>query len=700
MRLAKSQQTQERARNWTSYEAYNIILAKQTDIVADLCNLGNDFKKLVFSLWAAYLDKNEVAFNEDVQFNTMPKIQHLMLKRDYNFIVKGEKEMKSVKKKFRINKSKDENKEPLTNHCENDFSEPEEDNCDQINQEAINLKRKRQNSTNSDNSELNEAETWFENVLDKCPTNEYKRMSSKDKYEIFFKLYSEIENDENNEEEKRQLEQMIINEQVKLNLLDESNEEELKILNDKILMLKEQLNFSTYAKKIVKNGLFKKLKRTDKKLNFRDVNYMTSSKLIAFIYIAMRLLNYDIYLYDLIRWIEFVQIPFYNLNVLLPTDWQFTVDDNLLFTRTKTPRLFSLNSTVTALVNYLEIPSFPQPNIRKLIIRIANDLDLPDSLTEFICNVFELQIKSNPKALSYLNKTKERSWFKVPEYEVVAFGLILLNLKYLFCLNDYHEILLSEKLKSSSALTNAFIWSEWKQHINFKLECFKTYIYPNKSELKNLELKNYSMLTNYYTKILDNPKREIFERKLSYSMKMARSITKDVPKLFEKYIENELETELEIESNFYPFITFKKYINQNFKTRNDDELNKSFNYKKINYLFENDCENICIENPMISTSCKRKLIEQNNEQINFLFLLASNYLNCCDFDLITEIVSIEDHFFSDYYETVQFVKDVEKQKSLDLKNAINFIDDFATNEGILSIDEANVQSKEMKLLVI
>ena len=593
---------------------------------------------------------------------------------------------------------------------EKEFNEQSNEFTDNLaNKKSTESKRKHESSS-SDNDDSNydaNEEDYFKSCIN--ASFNYRKLNKEKKIELLSKIYSKKDDNKSIDEERDvQLEQKITNETIKLRTL--KNEEDIRIQNEKILILKEKLYLSNYAKNLIKTGIFDKeedkKQRTIKTMPFRDVNHMTSSKLICFIYIAMRLLNYDIYLFDLIRWIEFTNIPYFNLNHLLPDHWYFIENDHFLFIKTKTPQLFNLNNSITALVNYLEIPRFPLPDIKKLIVRIVDDLNLPDSLAKFTCNIFDKQLQSNARTKEFFNKPTDKNWFTVPEYELVAFGLVFLSLKHLFCLNDYNEILLSKKLKESS---NKFNWIEWEEHTKFKLECFKAYIYPFRSNKKSLDNNNHSMLINYYGKQLDNPKREIFEPpKLYYSLKASKEIVKEVPKLFEDLIVNEnnqneednSNESIEIRPTCYPFKAFKEYINQNFKTRNDKLLNKEFKEKTIGYLFKNDCNKINIENPVLFRAKSKIDLDKNNRKIKFLISLSTYYLNTYDISFVSTIAAIENCFFPSYYEIIENDLESKKQNNPDLENARMFIDSFAFVAGVEEEDRLRIKNKELKVLNI
>lgn len=745
-----------------------MILAKQTDIVADLCNLGTDFKKLVFSLWAAYLEKNEIAFEDDADFESMPKLQHFTLNRDYNYIVKGENELKRTKKiqvrehlestyrfgnkKIRINKkptaAATANEEQANDQQSTDQQIENEDNQTAPENDRLDLTVSALEYCISD-VEMDGNETQLSDdesdglydeepeaepkrkkykkranaivdpvakkVFNKYARNKFKRLSNKEKTDLYLSIYSKKDDDESNEdeedEETARLFQQILDERVKLNLM--TNEKEKKIQNEKVMKLKEQYHFSKYAKSIIKIGMFERQsnQRNINRVKPRDVSRMTSTKTICFMYIAIRILNYDIYLFDLIRWIKFNNLPYFSVCHLLPSDWLFIENDYLSFVRNVAPQLTQLNTTVTPIVNYLEITKFPLPNIKRLIVRMSTDLNLPYSLAKFVCNVFDEQMEKNPNANKVFDKNVKTNWFTVPEYETIAFSLVFLSLKHLFCINDYRETRLSEKL-SKAPVDQLFIWSEWEEHIKFKLECFNTFIYPFKESKKSLEIKNYEMYADYYAYNIENPKHDLFEPSMKKTKKLAIESTKEVPQLFERLTTNDERKETKIEPSFYPFNAYTEYINRNFKTRNDDLLNKDFKNLRIDYLFENNCKNIRTDNPKLKRSRKRFDYEsEHNEKIKFLISLAVVYLGSHFLSFLKVASSVERKFFSDYFDVIRFdSKPEEPPKKLKksgrrrtkkqrnesaLTNLGSFIDNFVIENS--TVQESIKQPKVLEI---
>lgn len=731
MRLAKSQKTQERSKNWTSFEAHNIILAKQTETVQRLCNLGNDFKKLVFSLWATYLEKNDVAFADNAASSSLPRLQQFAVQRDFDFIVKGEKEMNRTRtsrsrrtkafyrlgnRKIRldrgtnpaaVNETTDEDsehddeerpgKEPSVGQ-----SSVESSSGQSSGSKSTNVKRKRSTDSSEDDSE-DDPKTAFQGILNECLKFPFQKLGQPERFDLFMKIYAkkDEEPNESDEESESRLEQQILDEQIKLNLMQ--GDEERRIQSDHLLALKERLHFSTYAKNLIKLALFRKREtgRSVRALSIRDVNHMTSFKLICLIYIAIRLMNYDIYLYDLIRWIEFTEIPYYDMIALLPDDWCFMGNEHISYVRPLTPQLFKLNAHITALTNYLNIPRFPLPDLKRLILRIAGDLNLPDSLAKFVCNVFDEQLEANPKVKLYLNEISGKRWFEVPEYELVALGLIFLSLKHLFCLDDYHETQLSEQLRASSSSSDAFIWSDWEEHTKFKLECFVAYIYPMKSNVKGAEIQNHALLADYYSKWLNREGTKIFEQKLRSSLRNAKHIQKEVPNLFERFVPDAAASP-KIEPSYYPFDSFREYIGRHFNTRNDDLLHRNFRDKRIDYLFENDCRHICAENPALlapDSRNKRNLFDLNNDKIKFLLSLSSLYLaGANEKSLMRTIIELESHFFPDYFETVEAGS--RKRQEIALRNAETFIGDYVNEISLEEDDKMAVKCRQLKILEI
>lgn len=732
----RSQKTQERSRNWTSFEAFNIILAKETNLIADLCNLGNDFKKLVFSLWMTYLHKNEIAFQENSRFNNLPRLTQLNLKRDYNYIIKEERELKRIKTNPKIKKSKAsyslgsrkisivykeelENESNVDNLMNKDSEIDEENNLEDqledINTEMIIEEAEAEGEANKEVNERNEQNQQvdnFEKFLNNQNSNAFKELTKQEKREIYLRMYcknlDELNQDEKDNDD--EMNKIITDETLILNLLTNNREraKQTKRLNK----LKEKFHFSKYTRNLIRIGIFEQDKK-DKdqfRLKFRDVNHITINKLICLIYLAIRLLNYDIYFYDLIRWIISSDIPYYSITHLLPKDLLFIEHDERIFNRESTPQLFSLRTELTSLINYLEIPNLPVPNIKKLILRILNDLNFPDSLAKYICKVFDYQLQNEPNAKNYFTKFNDR-WFIMPNYEITAFGFIIIMLNYLFCLDDYHEALLSEEIKLTRNSESKFIWSEWENHMKLKVEYFKSYIYPFKIKSRNYEFKNYDMLIDYYTKNLTIEKPEIFEAYKRKSKMQKEESVKTIYKMFENKLEsssndNEMENEsdldknsFKIKPNYYPFTAYTEFINQHFDLPNQDLLNQNFRNKSINYLFEGNCKRICIDNPRIPLAKTNKQFEEQfNEKLKFLINLSSYYLGTVDLKFSQIIVSIEQSFFNSYFKNVSGNAREKKiyknklSKRVDYKSAQDKKDDEERRR-VEKLDDLDLQYK-------
>lgn len=689
-----------------------------------LCNLGTDFKKLVFSLWSTYLEKNDVAFVDNVAASSLPRLQQFAVRRDFDFIVKGEKEMNRTPMsrsrrpraycRLGTRKISLERGAALSNVNRNSEEQPDREQFDRESSSSqsssrsssiigsVNVNKRKRVIEDSDDEEEdeNDAENGFQGLLSKCLRFPFRKLGQRERLDLFMSIYSKKDQEpsEADEEQEKRLEQQILDEQIKLNLMQ--SDEERKIQTEKLMALRERFHFSTYAKNLIRLGLFRQgdAKKPVRSVGKRDVNHMTSFKLICIIYLAIRLKNYDIYLHDLIRWIEFTEIPYYDMISLLPNHWCFMGNEHISYLKPSTPQLFQLSAHTTALANYLNIPRFPLPDVKRLIVRIASDLNLPNSLAKFVCNIFDRQLEENPAVKLYLSETCDKNWFEVPEYEVIALGLIFLSLKHLFCLDDYHETRLSERLK---ACVDAFIWTDWEEHTKFKLECFAAYIYPMRSSVRGAEIKNYPMLVDYYSKWLNREGAKIFEQKLRSSAKNAKHIQKEVPKLFERFVQED-GVPSKIEPSFYPFESFREYIGQHFATRNDDLLHKNFRDKRIDYLFADDCKNICTKNPILlaaDSRNKHNLFDLNNDKIKFLLSLSSLYLAGANEKLLMKtIIELESRFFSDYFKSVP--ASGEKRQAIALANAERFIGDFVSEIVLEENDKMARKSKQLKIAEI
>ncbi|XP_053646588.1 TATA box-binding protein-associated factor RNA polymerase I subunit B isoform X2 [Cherax quadricarinatus] len=121
----KSVEEEKELNNWTSYEAYNIILHEWTQA---LCGLGASphFKQVVFKLWAMYLHHNEIAFlkpGHSHKPNVQPKVSFLQSPRDVQLIIQGKRSVSPIsnasskrKKKKKISSRMEKMIERLERH--------------------------------------------------------------------------------------------------------------------------------------------------------------------------------------------------------------------------------------------------------------------------------------------------------------------------------------------------------------------------------------------------------------------------------------------------------------------------------------------------------------------------------------------------------------------------------------------------------
>ena len=202
------------------------------------------------------------------------------------------------------------------------------------------------------------------------------------------------------------------------------------------------------------------------------IDLMSLPKTLAILNIVFRLLNYDIYCFDLIRWANEGHIPYNNCLTCFPEDWILIFSDFQTFTSYCVPSNKTIHILSAKIAKYIKIESFPRPDLRKLLFRFTKDFNLPKdivSIIELNYNLFE----HFPAVVDRMSK----NWgsMGMPSYERWTLLVIILVLKKIFVLNDSTEKQMS---RIDDKTDDLFIWDEWESYSRLRLELIRSHIIP------------------------------------------------------------------------------------------------------------------------------------------------------------------------------------------------------------------------------
>lgn len=426
----------------TSWECYNYILRGMVEEIIEL-GAKDELKTVVFQLWAAFLRNREVAFFSRRQ-SVLPKLG-----------IKYEKNDAAI----------------LYNHAK----------------ERKKLRRERKDNASS------------------------KASSSRREWRKQMKNYDQ------SQYESSMLSQSLIISQS--SFTDTSLNSSSSAPSNRAI----QLKFSSYARKQLKKKMpLAHLKKHENdfdgtlqchdltikqsELGYNERNKTLNIKLMyAFLAVGLNLIEDDIQLTDLLRFISDGHISTYNLERFFPPENIEACKESLKSYRLNFKAMeFSasqLRLHCAEVGKVIHLNYFKIPNMIKLVQRYTTELCLPDEINIFI----ERLITLHPPKMEWAGKLTHS-----PPYESRAMAYIIFTLKLLFGIDGRKEKVISRSARKINSQLDAmnlpneklFIWDDWVEFIELRkvflckhntsiCKQFKQVI-PREVYLKNLEEHSYN----------------------------------------------------------------------------------------------------------------------------------------------------------------------------------------------------------------
>ncbi|XP_012250900.2 TATA box-binding protein-associated factor RNA polymerase I subunit B isoform X1 [Athalia rosae] len=302
---------------WTTWEQYNFILIGLTN---ELIELGatSDLKLTVLQLWAAYLQKEEVAFTSTVQ-REIPKLARSFHKKDAD-IIYGK--LKARRKKCRRANSTSSIVSSLTSGA-------------------------------SSNRELSRRKMLMvRSEYDKFALSQ--EASGSDALSLVNQSLHCI----------RSSGRSVTFERLKYSKHAKMEEKKVKQLSKKLPASKR--------KRYQKNHVTTKYRT--------GPHVITPIKLWAILYLALRIHNQNIHLADILRYGREGHLSYYRLDHLLPAEMQLTDNDVKLLTQNNEITHKGMRRTSAELAKYLSVYEIYCPDFIMLIERYCKDLNLPKGI--------------------------------------------------------------------------------------------------------------------------------------------------------------------------------------------------------------------------------------------------------------------------------------------------------------------------------
>ncbi|CAB3371079.1 Hypothetical predicted protein [Cloeon dipterum] len=189
---------------------------------------------------------------------------------------------------------------------------------------------------------------------------------------------------------------------------------------------------------------------------------LTRKTLLGVIYLALRLTNCKVQLFDLIRWLNYNHISYRWIEHMLPGESFLKGGDRELFG----PKQSLLDRGTKSMVNLilteakhihmiLDYPYILPSDLHPLIPRLVRELCLPDELVDVISKLF-LVAKPN---LEFRPDISKHNYVPVAEIRVIA--VVILVLKLLLGLDDLTEHQLSNWVDAEVNKLELFSWARW-----------------------------------------------------------------------------------------------------------------------------------------------------------------------------------------------------------------------------------------------
>jgi hypothetical protein len=216
--------------------------------------------------------------------------------------------------------------------------------------------------------------------------------------------------------------------------------------------------------------------------NFTD--RMALSTCLAFIYIALRSINVDVFVSDLLNWMDHGHLPFYSACKDFPEDWLLLDFEINVFRPTKSMTPFGLLTKAKEMISFLDFRfnwEVAQVSINSLVNKFLDQLNLPsDLITVLEESVPSSRFESVVKKLGDPEFSFERR--QLPFFECNAIVLIIIALKEAFGLEDSNKEpnrFQDESDEQMEKLSrNDFDFYEWLRYSHVRLLSIKSHVTP------------------------------------------------------------------------------------------------------------------------------------------------------------------------------------------------------------------------------
>lgn len=456
---------------WTTIQAFNTVFLKMIDdffviLEKQKCTVSREqFLKVAMQVWLGYLKQCEIIFRPDEHVNKTIKLHPASRHRD-NFLLGATAEA-----------SKSAEHVPMCNHStmhlikeepdlqsygpnyttrQVDRVEPNNSYYTENDEQKIKYLDPRQYSVDGLDEKLSSYPFYLQQVL--------KSQKEGDDFESFIRAVvkgsanatSIVKTEEPNSSITEIKQDLTFGDED--SLFDNQNYEEL--------LLQRMPSTSKNINKVVPLSRLKTHKLASSPL-LNDL--LTKPKLLAFLYITVRLLNFNVYLSDLIRWCVQGNICYIDALQCLPKDWEIMWVDVTTFRDHRAPAYHTIAILTRHMINHcdLSLKMFPEPDIPQLVKRFIKDMNLPRDLFDVVIIKYKLFIDRK------CNRFENVLMKLMPDFEVVAVLAIIFTLRDLFdLLGPTKKFVAVQKCTNE----NLFYWEDWLEYSKTRLNAIKTHI--------------------------------------------------------------------------------------------------------------------------------------------------------------------------------------------------------------------------------
>ena len=461
-KVRKSRAKADTGEAWTTFEAFNIILIKQVTFLTEIYEgVDMKLKEIVLGLWTAYLEKTEAGFMDGS--DSPPHLSTNSRKRDKALLAAGLDKVPMPK---------------YASHRERGNTQ-----CKRIragSKVLVNIEQ------DIDYGPME----GFECPSRRIPTqSQHTYFGQSQRDAIVRKFFAPEVRDSSDEEEEAVAIVRMKDRETESD--DDDEETEIETFDPvEYKIPKKKLNkISRHLQRSLGEDYFKGTKKMTAG-NPHFIDLMAMSKTIAFINIALRIMDEDIFTIHLINWVDLGHFPYFSGTRMLPEKWRFTNEDAMTFHVSASPTPTNINRNSNELLRLLDIPPLPPINMIKLIGRLLDDLNLPQDILKFISSDPLLLYKVEKLGRYYKNPISY-----IPFFEQRAVCVILVIMRKLFALDGIKSKKYSQMVQECEN-DDAFVYDQWEAYTRLRLQMISNYFMPL-FKVDSGKMKDVQVITDF-----------------------------------------------------------------------------------------------------------------------------------------------------------------------------------------------------------